>query len=284
MNIGFHHIVGIVLLAALFGCQPASEPVDAVVTVYGKSLTWDEVRAAVPDHSLDEDSVLRANSFIHQWIKEQVVLARAEKNLSDDQMNFEKELEAYRNSLLIYAFENQVVRQKLDTLVSEAEIEEYYQENIENFELKDYILRVKYCILDSTTTVSDEFLKLFASDDAEDLVLFEQFCVDNRASYFIDEEKWLYLSNLLVEVPMQVYQPETFLKKNKSIHFQRDKHIYFLRILDYKLKDSVSPVSLQRDKIRNTILNKRKIALLSKMRDDLYEEALRKKQIDINYE
>lgn len=266
------------------GCQPVSEPLDAVVTVSGISLTWSEVHEVVPDHLSVEDSVTRANSYIQNWIKDQVILSHAEKNLTEAQMNFDEEMEAYKRSLLMYAFENQVVRQKLDTAISDSELQAYHEDNLDNFQLKDYIVKAKFCILDSTTVITDEFVALFNSDDPADIVAFEQFCVDNGASYFIDDEKWFYLGELLEEVPAQIYQPESFLKKNKSIQFQRDKRIYFLKILDYKLKDSVSPLSLQREKIRNTILNSRKISLLSEMREDLYQEALRKNQIDINYE
>ena len=108
---------------------------------------------------------------------------------------------------------------------------------------------------------------------------FETFCVENGINYFIDEEQWLYFGDLIQEVPLQVYNVERFLKKNKSLTFIEDQKRYFLQIADYKLKDSVSPLSLQKEKIRNIILNRRKLDLLSKMRDDLYQEAVSKNRI-----
>ncbi|NNE56433.1 MAG: hypothetical protein HKN32_10460, partial [Flavobacteriales bacterium] len=213
--------------------------------------------------------------------RDQVLYEYAINNLPDEDVNFDKEIENYRRSLLTFALENHIVKQHLDTVVSDGEIARYYEENQDNFMLKDYIVRVKFCILDSVVEVGNEFEKLFKSDEPEDLVLFEQFCVENGAAYFIDDEQWLYFGDLLQEVPLEVYNVEQFLKKAKTVTFRANRNQYFLKVVDYKFKDNVSPLSLQREKIRNIILNRRKLDLLSKMHDDLYQEAVRKNQIHI---
>ena len=56
-----------------------------------------------------------------------MVLHNAEMNLSDEKKDVAKELEEYRNSLITYAYEADLVRQKLDTNVSESEISVFYK-------------------------------------------------------------------------------------------------------------------------------------------------------------
>jgi hypothetical protein len=46
-----------------------------------------------------------ANSFIQSWIKQQVVLHKAETNLDEEKKDVEKKLEEYRNSLITYIYE-----------------------------------------------------------------------------------------------------------------------------------------------------------------------------------
>lgn len=273
-----------ILLAAPFGCQPVSDTNDAVACVNDVCLSWQELSEVIPDNTSPEDSMLLANNYVQNWIKEEVIMSYALNNLTEDQMNFDQQIENYRKSLLTFAFENQIVRQHLDTVVSHREIEEYYNSNLGNFQLKDFITRVKFCIVDTTFEVTKDFEKLFYSDVPEDLVEFEKFCVENGINYFIDDEQWFYFGDLIQEVPLQVYNVERFLKKNKRLSFVEEGRRYFLQIVDYKLKDSVSPLSLQKEKIRNIILNSRKLDLLSKMRDDLYQEALRKNSIETYYE
>ncbi len=271
-----------IVLAA--GCTESVPTVPIVASAYENVLTLDEIRDVVPDSSSPEDSVLLAERYTKLWLREQVVLNYAEGNLSDDQKNFQDQLDNYRKSLLTYAFENKLILQKLDTTISESEILAYYESHQKNFELKDYVLQVRYCILDSMTPATPEFIELVFSDDPEDVVALESWCVESAAHLFINEDKWWFLEELLEKVPVEVYNPVSFLKKNKTVSFERDNKLFFLKILNYELKDNVSPLALQVGNIKNIILNQRKLALLQQMREDLYQEALDKKQIHIYLE
>ncbi|MCB0760748.1 MAG: hypothetical protein KDC12_04425 [Flavobacteriales bacterium] len=272
----------VVLSLFLVGCEQETVTEPVVATAYDKYLTLREVCDVVPDSSSPEDSTLLADRYINLWLKEQVVLNYAEANLTEDQKDFQEQLDNYRKSLLTYAFENKLIMQKLDTSISDVEIQAYYEQNLDNFALKDYILRVRFCVLDSLTPVTPEFEKLIFSEDPEDIVELETWCVEAGAYLFINEEKWWYLDELLQQVPVEVYNPVSFLKKNKSLSFERDNKLFFLKIIDFELKDNVSPLSLQEGNIKNIILNQRKRELLQRMREDLFEQALNKKQIHIN--
>ena len=52
-------------------------------------------------------------------------------------------------------------------------------------------------------------------------------------------------------------------------------------INSYKIKGSISPLSLERVKIRNVLLNKNKIRYLKQLEDELYQNALDLKKIKI---
>lgn len=280
----FSICTGILLLVS---CEPkkveeAESP--AVAKAFDRTLSWETLEEVVPANSSPEDSAQLAERYINAWLKEQVVLHHAELNLTEEQKKFDKEIEDFRKSLLTYAYESQLVTQRLDTTVSEEEMQAYYAANQNIFALKDYIVKVKYCILDAETPKLNRFRKLFSSQDPEDLVKLEQFCVNNGAAYYLNIDQWRYFEDLLQDVPLQVYNVESFLKKNKTIEFEQENRLYFLSILDYQLKDDVSPISLVEDQIRNLILNRRKVELLNQMREDLYQDALNKGAILKNYE
>ena len=59
-----------------------------------------------------------------------------------------------------------------------------------------------------------------------------------------------------------------------------DTSAYLARILEFKIVDEISPLSFEYSNIRNIILNKRKIAIIEKMQQDL----LRAAEIDNNIE
>lgn len=251
---------------------------------YGKRLSWDEIASIVPDNASEEDSSALAERFVNEWLKEQAILSQAEANLSEGEKNFDEELANYRKNLITFAYENKYVQQRLDAVISADEILNYYESNQEIFGLKDYIVKVKFCILQSETPKLKKFRKLFESDASEDLVAVEQFCVDYGASYYLNIDNWMFFEELVSKVPLETYNIESFLRKNPKAEFEKGDKLYFVQVLDYKFKDSVSPLDLVQNQIRSLILNRRKKELLAKMREDLYKSALSSKEIEKLYE
>jgi hypothetical protein len=272
-----------ILLAAFFGnaCNK-NQASDAIVAQVGeKTLTWAELEDVIPNNSSPEDSINLSETYIKDWVREQVVLRQAEENLSDEQKNFDELIENYRKSLLTYSYEQELVRQKLDTNVNEEEIEKYYNDNIKNFELKDYIVKVKFCALSSDSKDLKQMKKLFYSTESGDLVKWEALCIEKQAAYYFDEDRWMLWEDLVQKIPLEIFDVESFLKKNKSIELERNGNTHFISFLDYQLSGSQSPLSFEREKIKDMIINKRKIELLTRMREDLYQQAMEKKEVEI---
>ncbi|MBL0316912.1 MAG: hypothetical protein IPP69_14570 [Flavobacteriales bacterium] len=271
----------LLLLAAIFTatCNKRNGE-DAIVAEVGeKVLTIQQLSEVIPDNTNAADSVQLAQRYIQDWIIEQLVIGKAEQSLPDEKQNFEVLIENYRKSLLTYAYEQEWVRQKLDTMVTEEEIEKYYGDNEKNFQLKDYILKVKFCAIAADSKNVSQLRKLFNSTKPEDMVKWMQMCVDIGASYYFDEDKWLLWDEFTKQVPIEVYDVETFLQKKKSLEFEKDNNLYLLTVTDYQLSGSRSPLSFEREKIRSMIINRRKMELLEKMRQDLYSKALQDNEI-----
>jgi hypothetical protein len=276
------------LITSLVACAtvPADEEgkkESAAARAFDRYLPWEEVYAIVPDAASPDDSTLLAERYINDWLKEQVLLYTAEQKLPEDQKNFERELEAHRKALLTFAYENLFVQQRLDTVINTSEIELFYEQNLSIFSLNDYIVKVKFAVLDRETPRLKQFRKLFESDTPEDLVKLEQFCVDFGAAYYIDIDNWMYFEDLLARVPLEVYNVEAFLKQTRRAEFEKLGKIYFIKFVDYKLKDAVSPLPLVKGTIKTLIINRRKKELLAKMRDDLFSAAYSRNDIEKLY-
>jgi len=238
-----------------------------------KKLTINDLMEVIPDNSNSADSIALSERYIQDWIMEQLVINKAEEGLSEDKKNFDLLIENYRKSLLTHTYEQEWIRQKLDTTISEEEIEKYYNDNEKNFQLKDYIVKVKFSAIASDSKNINALKKLFYSEKPEDLVKWEQLCVDIGVSYYFDEDHWMLWDEFIKQVPLEVYDVEAFLKKKKTVELEKDNNLYFIAITDYQLSGSRSPLSFERDKIRSMILNRRKLQLLDDMRRDLYAKA-----------
>ena len=160
-------LFGIAFLALLAGCDYFKKSSKEVVVAecYGKYLYESDLKGIVPEGASVMDSIQRVSTFIDSWIKRQVLIHQAENNLNKEALNLDKQMEEYRNSLVIYAYESQLINQKLDTVVSEDEIAEYYEQNKEDFQLRNTMVRVVYVILDEDSNEWGIFKKLLSDPD-----------------------------------------------------------------------------------------------------------------------
>jgi hypothetical protein len=276
-------LIGITFLLLMAGCdyfQKSSKEV-VVAECYGKYLYESDLIGIVPEGTTIMDSIQRVSTFIDSWVRRQVLIHQAENNLNMEELDLKKQMDEYRNSLVIYAYESQLINQKLDTIVTEDEIAEYYEQNKEDFQLRNTMVRVAYVILDEDCKQKADFKKLL--NDPDTLMLQN---IDIQANYyavksFVDVDQWIRLDELTNIVPIQIFNAESFLKKNKFVSFDVNNYTYMVRFVDYLLEESTSPMEMVRDNIKSVILAHRKQALLEKMKTSLYNKAKREHAFEV---
>ena len=131
LNSTLHILLGLLVFATT-SCNffNKKEVDDTVIArVNDTYLLSSELEEIIPQGSSLEDSLLIANNYIQKWIKEQLVLDKAELNLKEEHRDFEKQLDEFRKTLIIYSYENQLINEILDTNVAIDEIAAFYQEN-----------------------------------------------------------------------------------------------------------------------------------------------------------
>jgi hypothetical protein len=273
----------LVLLILITGCSTffKKKTEHAVARVYSDYLYESDLKSVIPKGTPSKDSIGVARSYIDAWIHQRLVIHQAEKNLTSDQMDFTQQLDNYKNSLIIYTYENELIRQKLDTLVTDEDIENYYSANQQNFLLKDNIVQLQYVKLPLKSAYVKQFRKLLGSDNATDKTRLSQQCEHYASDYFLDDQNWLPFNDLLKQIPIKTYNQEEFLKNHRELEYQDSAFIYLVRFKDFKIKESISPLSFEKEHIRNIILNKRKIDLIKKMREDIFEQAQKKNDFEI---
>lgn len=268
---------GIAFLLALQSCDFFEKKSKEIVVAecYGKYLYESDIQEIVPEHLSTLDSIQRVNSFIDSWIYRQVQLHQAETNLSANELDLKKQLEEYRNSLILYSYESQLIKQKLDTVVNEDEIAEFYEQNKEDFQLRNTMVRAAYVILKEDCKQKPAFQKLMSDKDTLLLQNLDVLATYYAEKSYLDVDQWIRLDELVRIVPIEILNPESFLKKSTFVSFDSDDYTYMVRFVDYLLEESTSPLEMERDNIRTIILTHRKKELLDRMRASVYEKAKR---------
>lgn len=261
--------------------QSSEDSRNAIAAVNGKYLLPDDLKNIVPIDLSSKDSAALIENYIQKWIEEELVLNYALNNLPSVSFEIDKQVEEYRRNLIIHSYQQQLIRQKLDTSVSQLEVEEYYTKNISSFILKDNIVKCVYVKLNKKTPGIEKVRKLYSADAVKDRDQLRNFCIQFAENYFLDDGTWLLFDDILKEVPISNFNPENFLKQNKNIELEDDKYVYFLSVKKAMIKNNISPLAFERDNIRKLIINKRKLALIEEMRRSVYDKAKEKNEFTI---
>jgi hypothetical protein len=274
----------VLILAAIsfFGCEQKNGDGDKVVAEAGnKKLFLSEVAAVIPNNLEPEDSAAMADDYVRKWVRQELVLQKAEENLSPELKNVTRELEEYRNSLIIFRYKNELMAQRMDTTVSDSEIMEYYSQNPENFKLAKAIVKAVFIKI-PVEFANPSMLKELTSDtSAPGISEIRDYCLQYAKNFGIYTDRWIELDALMQNIPISIENPERVLPQNQFIEHSDSSYYYFVAIQDYLLRNEQAPVDYVRGNIKSLILNRRKIEFLKKVEDNIFREGMNKNNFKI---
>jgi len=278
----FRYLVLFVWIA-LSSCSEEKEQTQEqfIASVDKAYLTLDELKYAMPSGLSPADSLLFVEQYVQSWIKEQVVVQKAEEQLPDKAKDVHYQLEDYRKSLLIFAYEQQYIKSRLDTNVAMHDIETYYNNNLKDFSLRDYIIKAVYFKYTNTTPDLDKMNTWYKLKTKEDWVSAKAHASLYAVDLHTDTVNWIYMNDMLSKIPLTDINKSSFLKYKHRVTFEENGMVYFLKIIDYKLKDESSPLEFEKEKIKGILLNLKMNDLRKELKNELYKDAKNSEAIKI---
>lgn len=278
-------IISAFLIAVVSSCdllhQKAKNKEKAIARVNDKYLYPVDLINVVPAGTSAGDSTEITAAYINNWVRQELLLKQAEDNLEETNRDFTDQIEQYRNSLIIYAYESELVKQKLDTVVPVSEIEAYYKDNQNNFLLRENIVLASYVIINKNSPVASKVKTLLLSNREADKEKLQTLCQEYGVEFLINDGTWMAFADLTLKIPLAVDDQDAFLSKNKYFEVKDSTTMYYVAISAFKSKESISPLNFETENIRIILLNKRKAALIQRMEDDLISNAVKKKKYEI---
>ncbi|MCU0378635.1 MAG: hypothetical protein MUC78_10295 [Bacteroidales bacterium] len=246
-------------------------------------LYLDQIPTGMVTSGLNEtDSISSVQNYIRRWARKELLALRAEQNLTAEyKMEVNRQLDEMRNNLLIYQYQQQMIIQKMDTVVAESEIQDYYVGNLNTFTLTSNIVKALLIKLPAEAPDIDEVRRLYRSSRAEDMRMLEDYCLQFALRFDDFNDEWITFTQLLMEVPLESDRQEEWLTRNSFAEMKDDHYVYFIVVREYRLRNSTAPYEYIRGQVKTIILNNRRNDFLQKLEDGIYNEAVRNSTLEV---
>lgn len=270
------YFILLTLSVSLFACKKAiqtDEP-DALVKVNDRILTRNEVESLIPKGTTSADSLLLAESYIKKWVKDELVLKIAQRNLGSDKETIDKLVDAYRRSLLRYRYQEKLIQEKLSDEIQESDVLTYYDTNKEKFVLDKNLIKGLFLKVPADAPNLSEVKTWYKSGNVASLEKIEKYSIQNAAIYEYFFDKWVDFDEIRNNIPNQISNPESFLRTNKTLEVTDSSYCYLLNIRQVLLKGQVEPFEYAEPRIREILINQRKLDFIKEFEEELYNDAL----------
>lgn len=228
----------------------------------------------IPIGGNSEDSTLLAEKFVTEWIKKQLMISRAENEVDLNEAAIDQKVLDYRYALTRSAYEKKFILENLDENISDAEIKEYYEGHSADFVLKQNIVRCLFVQLPKNAPRQKRFERDFQNYPQSDLQDLKSHANQYANRAFLEDSIWVDFNEVILTTPFeQILDKNRILRTRKYLTDSDNDFDYYLKILEYKMVDDVSPITFVRENIISILINKRKIALKRQLEEKVYNEA-----------
>ena len=260
----------------LTSCKAISEFFDSgeVVAEAGSAkLKRADLDMVIPSGISPEDSARLAKQFINTWALDQIFLERAEQQLSKAEMDVTKELEAYRRSLLKFRYEQLYINERIDTSVTDDEVQEYYETHKDRFVLQRPVVKARFISIASDSPVLKTIKKKMSSDEAEDILEADSLAFSSAYRFATWNNVWIDASTLAREFGQESASVLASMKAGWIERTDTSGISDIAYISEITPKGSMSPIEYSTPFIKDMIISARKQSLITSLERDLLEDA-----------
>ncbi|WP_419210919.1 peptidyl-prolyl cis-trans isomerase [Maribacter sp. X9] len=263
----------------LFKKEVKKKPIARVGDSY---LYQEDLAPLITENMSKGDSASFAVNYINNWASDQLLLSRAKINLSEDKLGeYDALVDDYRTDLYTRAYKEALVSQAADSLITQKQLETFYEQGKENFKLKERIARLRFVALPKNFMNKDEVGKRLKRFTPEDVRYLDSIGVQFNKLNFNDSI-WVRYARIFEEIPpINVDNADKYLKKSQFFELEDSIGVYLGKIEEIKDINEIAPLSFIKPTIEQVLLSRRKIDYLRKLETELLDEAIKDKEFEV---
>lgn len=275
MRSGIYILSGLLLLGSCSE-NTTTEQKGTLVKINERTLTKEDVLSVLPKKLSSADSLLWAESYIKQWVKDNLVYDVALRNLDDDnRAEIDRLVDSYRRSLVRYRYQEQLVHERLSANITDEEKQKFYDENQDQFVLDHSLVKGLFLKIPIDAPNLDEVKKWYRSTSEASIEKIEKYSVQNALVYDYFYDKWVSFDEVVANIPIKVTNETEFLRTHSFVETADSSYCYLLNIEEYVAKGKIAPFEYANTQISDMLVNQRKVQFLKNFEEELYNDAIR---------
>ena len=256
--------------------------VDVIAEIGKYQLLTSELTLLIPSGLPLEDSLTMQRQYINTWALAHLMEERAQKELPKELKDVTQALEEYRRALLVYQYEKSYIETRIDTIITQEELQKIYRENETLFTLVEPIAKVRYMKIALTSPNLEMVRSLYRTQSMEETYQLEQMAQNSVEKYEMYNNQWINASTLSRDLPLSSEEVVRFFNRG-SLECTDNFYAYFVAFLEMTPVGAIGPLEYEEVTIRNIILGRRKQELLKNLEKEVLEEGYRTKQLKVNF-
>jgi len=275
----------VAVLVLLGACRELPSPFeyDRVVAQVGdKKLRESDIQSIYAQAATAEDSTALLEIYVDRWVKKELKLRAAENLFRDSEEAIEAMVDEYRNSLLTRRLDQYYVDQELDTLFTDAQIEEYYNRHPSDFRLDRTVVHGRQMLMPSNFRQAAKLREAMRSTSDEKLQDWRDMCQKNGIE-IQEYNSWVDYTEFLSTLPTSRGRKyEELLKKDVLQEMRVDDGRYYFVITEIRRAGDAAPLERVRETIKRILFNQRQSEIIRAHEEQIYKEALESGELRIN--
>lgn len=261
--------------------KPEQKP-QSIARVGKNYLYKSDIATLVPRGTSKEDSILLVRDFIDRWASQKLLIDAAERNLSDSKKKeYNSLIRQYKIDLYTRAYIEEVVKNTVDTAVSQEELKKYYNDNKENFKTNGSLVRLRFVNLSKSNPRFETIRSKFFDYNKKDKKFWSTYALQFK-SFALNDSVWVDMNQVYEKLP--VITPDNrdeLIQAGKKVQIQDKDDTYLIKITNVIDKNQVSPFEYIKPTLKEVILNRRKLELIKKFEKDITNDAIKNNDYEI---
>jgi len=176
----------------------------------------------------------------------------------------------------LYEYEKALINQKLDTAIKQQELYAWYEKLKTDFPLEQDVFLLFFIKLKPDAPNLVDARKWIAKPKE-----LEGYCKEYATSYVTDNGMWYEEGNVLKNFPVSQGDLSLLSSAKSFREYKTEEGSWFIKIGDVIKKGDPSPLEFIREQMVKAIIEKRRIKLVERVYDKIYQDGIKSKSFEV---